>query len=61
MKTRNDYYVLLFNELFIISEWEERQQKYQSDNTNKIFMSKGFGGNKYSKNSWIMYIIHDKF
>ena len=22
---------------------------------------KDFGGNKYSKNSWIMYIINDKF
>ena len=26
------------------------QQKYQSDNTNKIIVSQDFGGNKYSKN-----------
>ena len=37
------------------------QEKYQSDNANKIIVSQDFGGNKYSKNSWIMYIINDKF
>ena len=36
------------------------QQKYQSDNTNKIIVSQDFGGNKYSQNSRIMYIINDK-
>ena len=28
---------------------------------NKITVSRDFGGNKYSKNSWIMYIINDYF
>ena len=30
-------------------------------NTNKIIVSHGFGGNTYSKNSMIIYIINNKF
>ena len=34
----------------MILEWYYLQQKYQSDNTNKIIMPQDFGGNKYGKN-----------
>ena len=39
---------------------EYLQQKYQSDNTNKIIVSQDFGGNKYSKNIMIIYVINDQ-
>ena len=35
--------------------------KITSDNTNKIIVLEDFGGNNYSKNSMIIYIINDKF
>ena len=35
--------------------------KITSDNTNKIIVLQDFGGNTYSKNSMIRYIINDKF
>ena len=41
--------------------WKYLQQKYQIDNTNKTIVSQDFGGNQYSKNSMIMFIINDKF
>ena len=35
---------------------EYLQQKYQSDNTNKIIVSQDFGRGKYSKNIMIIYV-----
>ena len=31
------------------------------DNTNTAAVSQDFGGNKYSKNNRIVYVINDKF
>ena len=35
--------------------------KITSHNTNKIIVSQDFGGNTYSKNIMIIYVINDKF
>ena len=55
--------IVLFcvNEVIIQRLWVDYlQKKYQSDNTNKIIVSQGFGGNTYSINSMMIYIINDK-